>query len=126
MVNKLAEYWLQHCNFDTVSFPRYVGFPNQFLVSNEYEYVYAIDKYLNEKNCYVRAFSEFQLDHNLYNKLYFERYMRINSICVLGGGTAGFSISSLLSRYKELSGLDFDIKLVYSEKIKTIGVGESR
>lgn len=51
--------------------------------------------------------------------------MRINSICVLGGGTAGFSISSLLSRYKELSGLDFDIKLVYSEKIKTIGVGES-
>ena len=72
MVNKLAEYWLQHCNFDTVSFPRYVGFPNQFLVSNEYEYVYAIDKYLNEKNCYVRAFSEFQLDHNLYNKLYFD------------------------------------------------------
>ena len=50
---------------------------------------------------------------------------QINSICILGGGTSGFSMSALLSQYRELSGLDFDIKLVYSEDIDTIGVGES-
>lgn len=43
----------------------------------------------------------------------------------MGGGSAGFMTSSLLARYKELSGLDFDIKLVYNENIDTIGVGES-
>ena len=36
-----------------------------------------------------------------------------------------FSMSSILARYRELSGLNFDIKLVYSEDIGTIGVGES-
>ena len=51
--------------------------------------------------------------------------MKINSICILGGGTSGFSIASLLARYREMSGLDYDIKLVHSEKIGTIGVGES-
>ena len=51
--------------------------------------------------------------------------MKINSICVLGGGTAGFSISSMLSRYREISGSKFDIKVVYCEQIKSIGVGES-
>ena len=51
--------------------------------------------------------------------------MKINSICVLGGGTAGFSISSMLSRSRELSGSKFDIKVVYCEQIKSIGVGES-
>ena len=51
--------------------------------------------------------------------------MKINSICVLGGGTAGFSISSMLARYRELSGSKFDIKVVYCKQIKSIGVGES-
>ena len=51
--------------------------------------------------------------------------MRINSICILGGGTAGFAVASILSRYAEISGSKFDIKVVYSEDIGTIGVGES-
>ncbi len=51
--------------------------------------------------------------------------MKINSICVLGGGTAGFSVASVLARYRELSGLEFDIQVVHSDKIGSIGVGES-
>ena len=51
--------------------------------------------------------------------------MKINSICILGGGTSGFATASVLARYRQLSGLKFDIKLVYSENIGTIGVGES-
>ena len=51
--------------------------------------------------------------------------MKINSICILGGGTAGFAVASILSRYRQISGSKFDIKLVYSKKIGSIGVGES-
>ena len=51
--------------------------------------------------------------------------MKINSICILGGGTAGFSIASLLSKYNQVSGSKFNIKLVYSKDIGSIGVGES-
>ena len=51
--------------------------------------------------------------------------MHIKNICVLGGGTSGFGISSLLARYREVSGLDFGIKVVHSEEIGRIGVGES-
>ena len=51
--------------------------------------------------------------------------MKINSICVLGGGTAGFSVASVLARYRKLSGLEFDIQVIHSDKIGSIGVGES-
>lgn len=51
--------------------------------------------------------------------------MQVKNICILGGGTAGFGISSMLARYRELSGLDFGIKVVHSEEIGRIGVGES-
>ena len=37
----------------------------------------------------------------------------------------GFSLASLLARYREVSNLDLDITVVYSEKIGNIGVGES-
>ena len=50
---------------------------------------------------------------------------KVNSICILGGGTSGFCIASLLSRYRELSGLDFDITVVHNEKSGSLAVGES-
>ena len=51
--------------------------------------------------------------------------MKINSLCILGGGTSGFIVSSIFAKYRESSGLDFDIKLIHSDKIGSIGVGES-
>lgn len=51
--------------------------------------------------------------------------MKINKICILGGGTAGFSLACLLARFKEVSKVDLDITVVYSSDIGTIGVGES-
>ena len=51
--------------------------------------------------------------------------MKIDTVCILGGGTSGFMTSSMLAKYREESGLDFDIKLVHSETIGSIGVGES-
>lgn len=51
--------------------------------------------------------------------------MKISKICVLGGGTAGFFVTSLLERYREISKNHFQIIQVYSDKIDTIGVGES-
>ena len=51
--------------------------------------------------------------------------MKINSLCILGGGTSGFIVSSIFAKYREASGLDFDIKLIHSDKIGSIGVGES-
>ena len=50
---------------------------------------------------------------------------RIKDICILGGGTAGFTVSSMLARYRELSGVDFNIKLIHNKNIGSIGVGES-
>ena len=50
---------------------------------------------------------------------------QIKSICVLGGGTAGFAAAAVLSKYRELSGNEFDITVVYSSAIGNIGVGES-
>ena len=38
----------------------------------------------------------------------------------MGGGTAGFAVASILSRYRQISGSKFDIKLVYSKKIDVI------
>ena len=52
-------------------------------------------------------------------------FMHVNTICILGGGTSGFTVASILARYREVSGLNFSIKLVYSKDIGTIGVGES-
>ena len=52
-------------------------------------------------------------------------FMHVNTICILGGGTSGFITASILARYREVSGLNFSIKLVYSKDIGTIGVGES-
>jgi tryptophan halogenase len=43
----------------------------------------------------------------------------IESICVLGGGTAGFMTAAVLSK------LNFKVKCIYSSKIGIIGVGES-
>ena len=51
--------------------------------------------------------------------------MQINSICILGGGTSGFATASVLAKYREKCRLKFDIKLVHSESIGSIGVGES-
>ena len=45
--------------------------------------------------------------------------MKINDICILGGGTSGFSVASLLACYREKFQLDFTIKMVYSESIET-------
>ena len=52
-------------------------------------------------------------------------FMHVNTICILGGGTSGFTAASILARYREVSGLNFGIKLIYSKDIGTIGVGES-
>ncbi len=52
-------------------------------------------------------------------------FMQVNSICILGGGTSGFATASLLAKFRERSGLDFNIKVVYSPTIGSIGVGES-
>ena len=49
--------------------------------------------------------------------------MKVKSICILGGGTSGFSMSAILARYREVSKLDFDIKVVHSQDIGGIGVG---
>ena len=51
--------------------------------------------------------------------------MKVKSICILGGGTSGFAMSAALARYREFSGIDFDIQVVYSKSIGSIGVGES-
>jgi tryptophan halogenase len=51
--------------------------------------------------------------------------MKVKKICILGGGTAGFSFASLMSRYKELTNYDLDVTVVYSSSIGNIGVGES-
>ena len=51
--------------------------------------------------------------------------MKVKSICILGGGTSGFAMSAALARYRELSGIDFDIQVVYSKSIGSIGVCES-
>ena len=51
--------------------------------------------------------------------------MKINRICILGGGTSGFATASVLAKHRKLCGLKFDIKLVQSESIGSIGVGES-
>ena len=51
--------------------------------------------------------------------------MKIRSVCILGGGTAGFSAAAVLARYRQLSEEKLDIKLVHSKKIGSIGVGES-
>jgi 2-polyprenyl-6-methoxyphenol hydroxylase-like FAD-dependent oxidoreductase len=39
--------------------------------------------------------------------------MKINKICILGGGTAGFSLACLLARFKEVSKVNLDITVVY-------------
>ena len=51
--------------------------------------------------------------------------MKVKSICILGGGTSGFAMSAALARYNHLWGLDIDVRVVHSESIGSIGVGES-
>lgn len=51
--------------------------------------------------------------------------MNVNKICILGGGTAGFSVASMLARYNEIDNKNLDITVVYSSSIGNIGVGES-
>lgn len=51
--------------------------------------------------------------------------MYVKKICILGGGTSGFSFASMLSRHKELTGCDVEVEVVYSSSIGNIGVGES-
>ena len=51
--------------------------------------------------------------------------MKINTLCILGGGTSGFITASVLAKYREQLGLKFDITLVQSIDIGSIGVGES-
>jgi hypothetical protein len=48
--------------------------------------------------------------------------MNVKKICILGGGSSGFITSSLLAKYRELSGLDFDIKVIHSKSIGNVGV----
>jgi len=50
---------------------------------------------------------------------------KVNKICILGGGTSGFSIASMLSKYNEITKSNLDITVVYSSEIGNIGVGES-
>lgn len=49
--------------------------------------------------------------------------MITKSICILGGGTAGFMCAAVLSQYVKNSNVDLKIKCVYSSKIGIIGVG---
>lgn len=51
--------------------------------------------------------------------------MKVEKICILGGGTAGFSVASMFARYKEIDNKNLDITVVYSSNIGNIGVGES-
>ena len=51
--------------------------------------------------------------------------MKINSLCIWGGGTSGFVTASILAKYKEELNLKFNIKLIQSGDIGSIGVGES-
>ena len=51
--------------------------------------------------------------------------MKINTLCILGGGTSGFITASVLAKYREQLGFKFDITLVQSTDIGSIGVGES-
>jgi tryptophan halogenase len=51
--------------------------------------------------------------------------MKVKSICILGGGTSGFAMSAALARFNQLCGLDIDVRVVHSESIGSIGVGES-
>ena len=51
--------------------------------------------------------------------------MKINTLCILGGGTSGFIAASVFAKYREQLGLKFDIKLIQSTDIGPIGVGES-
>ena len=46
--------------------------------------------------------------------------MKIKSVTIVGGGSAGWMTAALLSKYSNIK-----IILVESKKIKTIGVGES-
>ena len=46
--------------------------------------------------------------------------MKINSLTIVGGGSAGWMTAALLSKYS-----DIKITLIESENINTIGVGES-
>ena len=49
----------------------------------------------------------------------------VKSICILGGGTSGFSVASVLAKYSKSLNLNLDITVVYSSSIGNIGVGES-
>lgn len=51
--------------------------------------------------------------------------MQINKVCILGGGTSGFFVSSLLEKYREISKINFKIVQVHNPKMEKIGVGES-
>ena len=51
--------------------------------------------------------------------------MKINTLCILGGGTSGFITASVFAKYREQLGLKFNIKLIQSTDIGSIGVGES-
>jgi hypothetical protein len=51
--------------------------------------------------------------------------MKVNKICILGGGTSGFSVASMLAKYSKNANLPLEIVVVYSSKIGNIGVGES-
>lgn len=50
---------------------------------------------------------------------------KVQNVCILGGGTSGFSVASVLAKYKQDSKSDLDITVVYSSSIGNIGVGES-
>ena len=49
--------------------------------------------------------------------------MQIKTICILGGGTAGWMTAAGLSN--KFKGLDIKITLIESDQIGTIGVGEA-
>jgi len=46
--------------------------------------------------------------------------MKINSVTIVGGGSAGWMTAALLSKYSNIK-----ITLIESDSIKTVGVGES-
>ena len=51
--------------------------------------------------------------------------MKVKKVCILGGGTAGFSVAAVFAKYAEMVSANLDITVVYSSEIGKIGVGES-
>lgn len=77
---------------------------------------------MNEKRAAL-PLRAFLVDNCLTKQILSMQKNALNSICIVGGGTAGWMAASLLS--SALQGSDIKITVVESPDIATIGVGES-